>query len=123
VANYISGTISVVDLPSLRVINTLVTSNQPSDIVFAGNPPNGFVSCGAPNLVEVFAPQLLLWKTNLVIDGNRPRAMAVSPDGNTVYVAVFESGNANHPQLRRRTAGQSAETQRGQLSHSAIGRT
>src|SRR6185369_13838893 len=33
--------------------------------------------------------------TNLAIDGNRPRAMDVSPDGSKVYVAIFESGNAS----------------------------
>jgi len=30
-----------------------------------------------------------------VIDGNRPRAMDVSPDGSRVYAAIFESGNAS----------------------------
>ena len=38
VANYISSTISVVDLATLRVFNTITTSNEPSDIVFAGAP-------------------------------------------------------------------------------------
>ena len=30
-----------------------------------------------------------------LIDGNRPRAMEVSPDGSKVYVAIFESGNSS----------------------------
>lgn len=95
VANYISGTISIIDLPTLRVFNTITASNQPSDIVFAGNPQQAYVSCGQPNLVQVFNPQTSQWVANLVIDGNRPRAMTVSPDGSTVYVAIFESGNAS----------------------------
>ena len=95
VANYISGSISIIDLPSLRVFNTITTSNQPSDIVFAGNPQRAFVSCGLPNLVQVFDPQTFQWLKNLDIDGNRPRAMTVSPDGATVYVAIFESGNGS----------------------------
>ena len=95
VANYISDSISVIDLPTARVVSTLTTTNEPSDIVFAGNPPRAFVSCGQPNVVQVFDPATLLLVTNLVIDGNRPRAMAVSPDGATVYVAIFESGNAS----------------------------
>ncbi len=95
VANYISSSISVVDLPSLRVFNTITTANEPSDIVFAGSPQLAYVSCGQPNLVQVFNPLTAQVVTNLSIDGNRPRAMAVSPDGNTVYTAIFESGNAS----------------------------
>jgi DNA-binding beta-propeller fold protein YncE len=95
VANTISGSISVVDLPSLRVVNTLSTTNQPSDIVFAGAPQLAYVSCGLPNTVQVFDPVTQLLVTNLALDGNRPRAMDVSPDGSKVYVAIFESGNAS----------------------------
>lgn len=95
VANYISSSISVVDLSTFRVFNTITTSNQPSDIVFAGNPQRAYVSCGLPNLVQIFNPTNDQWVTNLVLDGNRPRAMDVSPDGSKVYVAIFESGNAS----------------------------
>ncbi len=95
VANYISSSISVVDLATRRVFNTTSSSNQPSDIVFAGTPQRAYVSCGQPNLVQVFDPLTFQLVTNLVIDGNRPRAMAVSPDGGTVYTAIFESGNAS----------------------------
>ena len=95
VANYISGTISIVDLPTMRVINTFATTNQPSDIVFAGSPQMAFISCGQPNLVQVFNPTNYQVVTNIAIDGNRPRAMDVSPDGSKVYAAIFESGNAS----------------------------
>ena len=95
VANYISGSISVVDLPTMRVVNTFTTSNQPSDIVFAGSTPRAFISCCQPNLVQVFNPTTFQLVTNLTIDGNRPRSMDVSPDGSKVYVAIFESGNAS----------------------------
>ena len=95
VANYISSSISIIDLSTLRVFNTLTTSNQPSDIVFAGNPVRAYVSCGLPNLVQIFDPFAYQLVTNLAIDGNRPRAMDVSPDGSKVYVAIFESGNGS----------------------------
>ena len=49
VANYISGTLSVIDSATMRVFNTITTSNQPSDIVFAGSPQLAYVSCGQPN--------------------------------------------------------------------------
>ncbi|MDB6126062.1 MAG: hypothetical protein JWQ71_5055 [Pedosphaera sp.] len=95
VANYISDSISIVDLPSMRVVNSITTSNEPSDIVFAGTPQRAFISCGQPNLVQIFNTSTFQVVTNLVIDGNRPRAMATSPDGSKVYVAIFESGNAS----------------------------
>ena len=95
VANYISDSISVVDLPTMRVVNTLTTTNEPSDIVFAGAPQCAYVSCGQPNRVQVFNPTTFQIVTNIVIDGNCPRAMDVSPDGSKVYAAIFESGNAS----------------------------
>jgi DNA-binding beta-propeller fold protein YncE len=95
VANYISDSISIIDLPSMRVVSTITTSNEPSDIVFAGSPERAFVSCAQPALVQVFNVATRQWVTNFVIQGNRPRAMASSADGRLVYVAIFESGNAS----------------------------
>ncbi len=95
VANYISDSISIIDVPTMRVVSTITTSNEPSDIVFAGTPQRAYVSCGQPNLVQVFNVSTFQVITNITIDGNRPRAMDVSPDGSKVYVAVFESGNAS----------------------------
>ncbi len=94
-ANYISHSVSIVDLPTMRVMNTFATTNEPSDIVFAGAPQHAFVSCGQPNLVQVFDATNYSVVTNIMIDGNRPRAMDVSPDGSKVYAAIFESGNAS----------------------------
>jgi YVTN family beta-propeller protein len=95
VANHVSGSVSVVDLPSMRVTATLSVSNEPSDIVFAGSPALAFISCERFGLVQVVNPANLLTVTNIAIAGKRPRAMAVSPDGSTVYAAIFQSGNAS----------------------------
>ena len=95
VLNYISDSISIIDVSTLRVVTTITTSNEPSDLVFAGSPPRAYVSCGQPNLVQVLNPSTLQTVTNLAIDGNRPRAMAASADKTKVYVAIFESGNAS----------------------------
>ena len=95
VANFISDSVSIVSLSGMKVIATLSVSNEPSDIVFAGTPLRAFVTCGQPNLVQVFDAVTRATVSNLTIDGNRPKAMAVSPDGGKVYVAIFESGNAS----------------------------
>lgn len=93
VVNFISSTISIVDVGARTVVATLPTPAGPSDLVFAGNPRRAWISCSRTNGVYVIDPETRTSVTNLVIDGERPRAMATSPDGSKVYVAIFESGN------------------------------
>ncbi|MCH7665293.1 MAG: YncE family protein [Acidobacteria bacterium] len=94
VVNHISDSISIVDVPTLRVRATLDTDDEPADVVFAGDPARAFVSCSQANTVLVFEPDKLGKKPKRVkIGAEDPRAMAVSPNGKTVYVAIFESGN------------------------------
>lgn len=94
VVNNVSDSVSVVDLPSRRVRATLKTADEPADVVFAGAPQRAFVSCSEANLVQVWNPaNLAAAPTNVLIDAEDPRAMAVSPDGSKVYVAIFHSGN------------------------------
>jgi YVTN family beta-propeller protein len=95
VLNYISDSISVVDIPTRRIVATVETLDTPADIVFAGEPQRAFVSCAMPNQVQVFDPETRREVTRIPIDGQRPKAMAVSPDGKRVYVAIFESGNGS----------------------------
>jgi len=94
VVNHISDSVSVVDLPSGRVRATLTTDDEPADVVFAGSPQRAFVSCSQANTVLVFDPSNLdAPPQRIKIVAEEPRALAVSPDGNTVYVGIFESGN------------------------------
>jgi len=93
VVNHISDSISVVDIAALRIVATIDTLDTPADIVFAGSPLRAFVSCALPNTIQVFDPATRQLVTNIVIDAERPKALAVSPDGLKVYAAVFESGN------------------------------
>ena len=119
VVNLLSDTVSIVDVASAppRVVKTILTCDEPRDIVFAG-PGNGraFVTTsrrgqncplnfelntsGAPRaIVQVYDAAALdgtLETTplaNLELFGDTPRALARSTDGNTVYAAVFNSGN------------------------------
>ncbi len=94
VVNQISDSVSIVDLPTRRVRATLPTLDEPADVVFAGTPDRAFVSCSAVNAVLVFAADDPARAPRTVkIDAEEPRALAVSPDGRTVYAAIFESGN------------------------------
>src|SRR5262245_6689009 len=95
VVNHISSSVNIVDVANRRVVATLDTKAGPADVAFAGSPQRAFVSCARANTVQVFDPISRQVVTNLAIDGDRPKAMAISPDGTRVYVAIFESGNAS----------------------------
>jgi YVTN family beta-propeller protein len=94
VVNHISDSISVVDVEARRVVATIQTLDTPADVIFAGSPRRAFVSCARPNTVQVFDPATRLLVTNVVIEAERPKSLATSPDGRKVYAAIFESGNA-----------------------------
>ena len=95
VVNHVSDSISIVDLVTGRVRATLQTEDEPCDVVFAGDPERAFVTCSQVNTVLVFDPaDLDAAPTEIAIDGEDPRALAVSNDGMTVYAAIYESGNA-----------------------------
>ena len=93
VVNWISDSISVIDLRRQTVVATIDTADGPSDVVFAGSPPRAFVSCSPVNTVLVFDAESREQVGEIDINGDRPKSLAVSPDGSTVYVAIFESGN------------------------------
>lgn len=96
VANVISDNVSIVDLNQEVVVRTLWMDdmNEPSDIVFAGSPQKAFVSCAERESIFIFdLNNLDATPQEVLLVGEQPRAMAVSPDGNTVYTAFFESGN------------------------------
>ncbi len=120
VVNHLSDSVSVVDVSSdpPQVVRTLLVGDEPRDIVFADGSAGlrAYVTTARRGqnspidpklttpgvgraLVWVFDPDDLgatLTGTPLAIIelfGDTPRALAVSPDGNTVYAAVFHSGN------------------------------
>ncbi len=94
VANLISDSISIVDLTTLRVVRTLTVGDEPCDIAFAGSPVRAFITLSQLNQVRVLDPlNPTAVGTTIAIAAEDPRALAVSPDGTKVYVAIFESGN------------------------------
>ncbi len=94
VVNQISDSVSVVDLPSMRVVRTVNVGDEPADIVFAGTPARAFVSLSLRSQLVVFDPTVNAPALQTVaIPGAQPRALAASPDGAKVYLAIFESGN------------------------------
>jgi len=119
VVNHLSDSVSIVDLSAAppRVVRTLLTGDEPRDIVFAGaGGTRAFVTCAHRGQNLPFDPQLQtpgigradVWvfdATNLggglggvpltivTLFGDTPRALAATADGSKVYAAVFNSGN------------------------------
>ncbi len=96
VVNHVSDSVSIVDLTTMNVVRTVKTLDEPCDVVFAGDEERAFVSCSQVNTVQVFDPaDPGAAPINVPINAEDPRSLAVSPDGQTVYAAVFESGNGS----------------------------
>ena len=96
VVNHVSDSVSVVHVGQARVLGTIATLDEPADVVFAGRPQRAYVSCSQVDQVMVFNPKNLRAAPRIVeIEGEDPRALAVSGDRLHVYVAVFESGNGS----------------------------
>ncbi len=124
VVNHLSDSISIVDVTTsstAHVVRTLLTGDEPRDIVFGGplkdkafittahrgqnTPLQGTIHTALTSEgigradVWVFDVNNLgatLGGTPLTVIthfGDTPRALAVTPNGNTVYAAVFNSGN------------------------------
>ncbi len=94
VVNQVSDSVSVVDIASMRVTRTILIGDEPADICFTTKPSRAFVSLAVSSKLVSFDPSLatpLLTSTTIL--GAQPRALATSPDGTKVYLAVFESGN------------------------------
>ena len=94
VVNQVSDSISIVDVDKGIVVDTLAVKDEPSDVVFAGLERRlAFVSVSRSNEVRVFDAVLRTELARIPLEGENPRALAVSPDGSRVYVAFALSGN------------------------------
>jgi YVTN family beta-propeller protein len=109
VANWLSDSISIVDLATGNVVRTIDVGDEPTDILFAGSTrPMAFVcvSGGSSLLtgtaidhlgrgqIKVFDPTSPSSPSSTIeIFGKQPRALAKNADGSRVFVSVFESGN------------------------------
>jgi YVTN family beta-propeller protein len=103
VVNQVSNDISVVTLsttgPSLvtRTIDLRLSQGdnvaEPMDVVFTGG--QAYVSISRANEIVVINTSTGALTTTIPLFGGEPRALAVSPDGSTVYAAFAMAGNAS----------------------------
>ena len=94
VVNAMSGSVSIVDLTTFNVKRTLLVGPRPTDVVFAGTPLKAFVSVAEDDAVRVYdaaspgAPE-----SEIFLSGSEPRSLAVSKNGDRVFVTLLDSGN------------------------------
>ena len=93
VVNEVSNSISVVSVSKGIVTNTIYVKPEPMDVVFAGV-NQAYVSVSRANQIAVIDTNTEAVTSFIPVFGDNPRAMAVSPDGSTVYAAFALSGNA-----------------------------
>src|ERR1700687_4762890 len=123
VVNHLSDSVCILDISDLstaRVVRTLLVGDEPRDIVFAGpNRSRAFITTAHrgqrladlgrdPQLTTPGVGRADVWVfdadnlgdpaggtplTIVTLFSDTPRALAVTPDGNTVYAAAFNSGN------------------------------
>jgi DNA-binding beta-propeller fold protein YncE len=94
VINHISDSISIIDPARRVVVATLDCFDGPADVVFT-KANIAFVSHAGANVVEIWNVLTRQSLGAVDIEGDRPKAMAISPDEKEIYVAILESGNSS----------------------------
>jgi YVTN family beta-propeller protein len=95
VANWLSDSISIVDLTAGNVVRTIDTGDEPTDIIFAGAARQmAFVCVSGLAAVKVYDPAAPDNDPQVInIRGKQPRSLARDSSGSRVFCSVFESGN------------------------------
>lgn len=95
VTNWLSDTVSVVDLVTANVIRTIDVGDEPTDVVFAGQQRDlAFVCVSGGGQVKVYDAGSPADDPQVIdIRGKQPRALARDSSGGRVFVSIFESGN------------------------------
>ncbi len=108
VVNTLSDDVSIVDLTTMNVRATVRAGDAPMDVVFA----NGlaWVSVSNEDCLKIFDPANLGAAPQVVpVAGRMPRALAVRPDGASVFCAIFDT-NHQTTCLSEAAAGDSLPT-------------
>lgn len=95
VANWLSDSVSVVDLGAGNVVRTIDVGDEPTDITFAGpRHERAFVCVSELAQIKVYDLNALPEPPDILsIPGKQPRSLATDSSGERVFVSVFESGN------------------------------
>lgn len=95
VVNWLSDSVSVVNLTTGNVVGTIDVGDEPTDVVFAGKDgEKAFVCVSGLAQVKVFNASMPATRPQEIdIRGKQPRSLSRDRAGERVFVSVFESGN------------------------------
>jgi YVTN family beta-propeller protein len=95
VTNWLSDSVSVVDLSTFNVTRTFDVGDEPTDVVFAGQQRElAFVCVSGLSQIKVYDPAAPTAAPQVLdISGKQPRSLQRDASGARVFVSVFESGN------------------------------
>lgn len=95
VANWLSDSVSVVNLTTGNVVRTIDVGDEPTDVVFAGaQHDRAFVCVSGLNQLKVYDADVPTSPPQIInINGKQPRALTRDLSGGRVFVSVYESGN------------------------------
>ena len=109
VVNWLSDSVSIVDLTTGNVTRSFDVGDEPTDVLFAGTGNNRAFVCvsgggrttvgfsqitGGTGAIKIFdATNPLSTPVTIEDFAKQPRALARNADGSRVFVSFFESGN------------------------------
>src|SRR5207302_10624326 len=95
VLNWLSDSVSVVDLNRFKSVRTFDIGDEPTDVVFAGQQQQfAFICVSGSSELKVFDPATPSTSPQVIsIRAKQPRALARDSSGGQVFVSVFDSGN------------------------------
>ncbi|HKV42928.1 MAG TPA: hypothetical protein VJX67_27275, partial [Blastocatellia bacterium] len=95
VTNWLSDSVSIVNLTTGNVVRTIDVGDEPTDVVFAGTQHEmAFVCVAGLAQVKVYDPNAPTADPQVItIRGKQPRSLTRDPSNGRVFVSVFESGN------------------------------
>ncbi len=94
VVNHVSDSVAVVNWKLKIVMRTIRVPDEPVGIVFTPDGAKAYVTCSQPSLVQPI--DCRTYRTigaGIPIPAEDPAAIAIAPDGRTVWVASRQSGN------------------------------
>jgi len=94
VVNHLSDSISIVDVALGSVVGTLLVGDEPTDVAFAPQHHRAFISISEEDRIRVLdTDDLSIAPVDIPLSMSDPRSLALSPDGETVYVCALDSQN------------------------------
>ncbi|MBS1708689.1 MAG: hypothetical protein JSS65_08220 [Armatimonadetes bacterium] len=102
-----SAQVAEVDPADLSVVKTIPTGRHPNDLAVGGG--RLFVSCGNDDVVDVFDAATLAHEEKIVVrpwpdapPGSTPNALALTPDGKWLFVALSDDNGVAAVDVSRR---------------------